>query len=74
MVARRADAKRRSDGRKERGLSDDPKTLTHVWRRRTLRGASSSVGQMALPLGLPASYPHSVRHPPSARVSFRIIT
>lgn len=36
----------------------------------TLRGAVSSVGQMALPLGLPASYPRSVRHSPAAHAGF----
>ena len=29
---------------------------------------------MALPFGLPASYPHSVRHPPAARADSRIVT
>ncbi len=36
----------------------------------TLRGASSSVGRMALPLGLPASLPRSVRHSPAAHAGF----
>src|SRR6185503_4791275 len=40
----------------------------------TLRGASSSVGQMALPFGLPASYPRSVRHAPAAPAGSRIAT
>ncbi len=35
----------------------------------TLRGAASSVGQMALPFGLLASYPRSVRHSPVAHAS-----
>lgn len=36
----------------------------------TLRGAASSVGQMALPFSLPASYPRSVRHSPVARAGY----
>jgi hypothetical protein len=56
-------------------LPPRPKNLPRNPRARlaapdTLRGASSSVGQMALPFGLPASYPRSVRHSPSAHAGF----
>jgi hypothetical protein len=46
------------------GLSRNPRARLSA--PDTLRGASSSVGQMALPFGLPASYPRSVRHSPVA--------
>src|SRR5262249_22535554 len=35
-----------------------------AWRRRTRRGAASSLGQIALLFGLPASLPRLVRHSP----------
>ncbi|HET7509415.1 MAG TPA: glycosyltransferase family 39 protein [Solirubrobacterales bacterium] len=39
-------------------------TRARAWRRRTLRGAASSVGQIALLFGLPASLPRLVRRSP----------
>src|SRR4051812_13847936 len=39
-------------------------TRTASWRRRTLRVAASSVGQIALLFGLPAPLPRLVRHAP----------
>jgi hypothetical protein len=47
------------------------KPRAHVWRRRTLHGAASSVGQIALLLGLPASLPRSVRRSPAAHAEFQ---
>src|SRR6476620_3436857 len=42
-----------------------------AWRRRTLRGAASSVGRIALLFGLPASLPCLVRRSPDRMRGFR---
>ena len=49
-------------------LSGDPRASLAAPDK--LRGAVSSVGQMALLFGLPASYPRSVRHSPAAHAGF----
>src|SRR5215469_18029861 len=60
----------RPHGRIERlgGLGETP---ARAWRRRTLRGAASSVGRIALLFGLPASLPRLVRRSPDRIRGFR---
>src|SRR4249920_2539350 len=48
--------------------SDSP---AHAWRRRTRRGAASSVAQIALLFGLPASLPRLVRRSLARAREFR---
>jgi catechol 2,3-dioxygenase-like lactoylglutathione lyase family enzyme len=45
-------------------------TPAHAWRRRTRRGAASSVGRIAPLFGLPASLPRLVRRSPVAHAGF----
>src|SRR5215469_8136484 len=60
----------RPHGRIERlgGIGETP---ARAWRRRTLRGAASSVGRIALLFSLPASLPRLVRRSPDRIRAFR---
>src|SRR5215469_3860232 len=60
----------RPHGRIERlgGIGETP---ARAWRRRTLRGAASSVGRIALLFSLPASLPRLVRRSPGRIRGFR---
>src|SRR4029077_2029878 len=60
----RRDQRRGMDGEPARGRARVAGRL--IWRRRTLRGAASSVGQIALLFGLSASLPRLVRRAPVA--------
>src|SRR5689334_11013314 len=53
------------------GLGGTGETPARAWRRRTLRGAASSVGQIALLFGLPASLPRLVRRSPDRIRGYR---
>jgi len=63
-------ARVRSAAGRARSLGGIGETPAHVRRRRTLRGSASSVGQIALLFGLPASLSRSVRRSSAAHACF----